>query len=266
MQLCVVENGAVTTRSTAATAATAATADDAVPWWSFTKLLIAAAFWRNEIDIERPLRGRGGPFTLYTVKEVLMHRAGLSCYGPLPHYHQAAARGDTPWDADRFWAETKADDLIGEPGQAFAYSNIGYMLLREELECQGIALPFVSEPLEGYDPPYDPRWVAHGLMAGTLADAALQLDAMARDDFGAWALSDQSQIGGPLPGRPWKMPTYGLGVMADMGRCFGHTGQGPGSVFACYHFRREAITIAGFAQTDDQGEVEQAVCDAAAKL
>lgn len=227
-----------------------------MPWWSFTKLLIAAEYWRSGTDLEKPYRGRGGPFTLYTLKELLMHRAGLNCYGSLPHYHEAVAREDDPWDPDRFWAETKADELIHEPGQTFSYSNIGYMLLKEELERQGIALPFITKALNGYDP----GWVAHGLMAGTCEEAALKLDELAHADFPGWALADQTRIP-QMAGRPWKMPTYGLGVMADLGRCFGHTGQGPNSVFACYHFRREGITIAAFAETADQGQVEQAVCD-----
>ncbi len=246
MTLSVVQNGKVLTACDGAI----------VPWWSFTKLMIAAEYWRTDADLERPCRVRGGPFTFYTVKELLMHRAGLPCYGPLPHYHEAVARGDTPWDADRFWAETKADELIHEPGETFSYSNIGYMLLREALEAQGTKLPFRTDPINGYDP----RWVAHGLLTGTCEEAALKLDELAHSEFPTWALSDQTRIP-PMEDRPWKMPTYGLGVMADMGRCFGHTGQGPGSVFACYHFRRENLTVAAFAETAVQGELEQVVCD-----
>lgn len=232
-------------------------ADEPVPWWSFTKLLIAAEYWRHGLDLERPYRGRGGPFTFYTIKELLMHRAGLNCYSALPQYHEAVARGDTPWDADRFWAEAKGDELIHPSDTTFAYSNLGYMLLREELDRQDITLPYRTDPIDGYDP----RWVAHGLMAGTCEEAALTLDGLAQSDFPGWALADQTRIPGPLPDRPWAMPTYGLGMMGDMGRCFGHTGQGPNSTFACYHFRREGLTIAAYAEGETQGVVEQAVCD-----
>lgn len=247
MKFSIVQNGEVLNSSGDETS---------VPWWSFTKLMIAAEVWRRDLDLEKPYRGRGGPFTFYTVKDLLTHRAGLPCYGPLPAYHEAVARGDTPWDADRFWEETQAHDLIAEPGSTFAYSNIGYMLLREMLEGEGAELPFAVEPLGGYDP----AWVAHGLLTGTVTQAALALDELAHSDFVTWALSDQTQIGA-IEGRPWAMPTYGLGVMADMGRAFGHTGQGPHSVFACYHFRRENITIAAFEEGGHEGALEQAVID-----
>ena len=45
-------------------------------------------------------------------------------------------------------------------------------------------------------------------------------------------------MGGPIPGRPWMTPGYGLGVMQSSieggySLC-GHTGCGPGSVIAVY--------------------------------
>ena len=53
--------------------------------------------------------------------------------------------------------------------------------------------------------------------------------------------------------RPWKTAGYGLGVMMDieteLGRCFGHSGEGPGSVCAVYHFPdcNPPRTVAAFA-------------------
>ena len=75
-----------------------------------------------------------------------------------------------------------------------------------------------------------------------------------------------------LPDRPWRTAGYGLGLMMDIasphGLCIGHSGQGPDSVAAAYHFPDldPPRTVAAFAPTDDQGIAERAVLDEAARL
>src|SRR5262249_61280445 len=66
-------------------------------------------------------------------------------------------------------------------------------------------------------------------------------------------------VGGPIAGRPWRSPGYGLGIMVDdaspRGRCMGHTGGGPGSVAASFHFAdlRPTKTVAAFAPVEEAG-------------
>jgi hypothetical protein len=79
------------------------------------------------------------------------------------------------------------------------------------------------------------------------------------------ALRDCRPLGLPDAGRPWRAPAYGLGLMADSasprGRCFGHSGAGPGSTAAAYHFPdlEPPRTVAAFAPVGDVAIVERAV-------
>jgi CubicO group peptidase (beta-lactamase class C family) len=87
---------------------TGVTSDVLVPWWSITKLAIAAAALRlvegGEFMLDAPFPARP-----YTLRQLLQHRAGLRDYGPLAAYHDAVARGDSPWDAvDRIPRRTAA--------------------------------------------------------------------------------------------------------------------------------------------------------------
>src|SRR3546814_19397600 len=81
-----------------------------------------------------------------------------------------------------------------------------------------------------------------GLLIGPVSQAALLLDRLLSADLLSKDLLQQMQaaraLGGPIPGRPWITPGYGLGVMqgsidGGFSLC-GHTGGGPGSVIAVY--------------------------------
>ncbi len=71
-------------------------------------------------------------------------------------------------------------------------------------------------------------------------------------------------LGGPIPGRPWATPGYGLGLMigeTNSGhRLVGHTGGGPGSVIAVYQCVHgdQVATCAVFSEGHDEGAVESA--------
>jgi hypothetical protein len=73
-------------------------------------------------------------------------------------------------------------------------------------------------------------------------------------------------------GRPWQSAGYGLGLMMDVasthGLSIGHSGQGPGSVSAAYHFPElvPPCTAAAMAPAEDQGVVERAVVAAAGDM
>jgi CubicO group peptidase (beta-lactamase class C family) len=254
-----------------------------VPWWSFSKTVIAAAALAlvrdGRLVLDEPLPDRP-----YTLRQLLQHRAGLAEYGRLPAYHEAVGRNEDAWPADEMLARTAADRLVYESGKGWGYSNIGYYFIRRLIEqttghALGDALDdLVLKPLgiagvrfaadrEHYSPEYDPRWVYHGLLVGPIAQAALLLQRLLVGDLLPPALlstmCDRYLVGGPIAGRPWKTPSYGLGLMIGEttgGELIaGHTGGGPGSAVAVYHrLDRPAGTAAAFAAGGDDASVEGA--------
>ncbi len=115
-------------------------------------------------------------------------------------------------------------------------------------------------------------WVYHGLLTGTAAGAVRFLDGLMSGRLPPPELLAimriQHPLGGALPGRPWQSTSYGLGPM--IGRmsaagqtiaAIGHSGGGPDSVNALYHFPecRPPCTIAAFTRGRDEGIAEAAV-------
>ena len=109
-------------------------------------------------------------------------------------------------------------------------------------------------------------------MIGSPAAAALLLDRLLRGDLlspaSLHAMRESFSLGGPIPGRPWQAPGYGLGLMIETTtppRFMGHTGGGPSSTAAVYHFPAPGavVTASAFSPCDDQGLVEQRVVDIA---
>ena len=72
-----------------------------------------------------------------TLQHLLNHTAGLPDYGALPAYQQAV-RDPTrqPWTFDEYAAHTYEQRTLFAPGQGWAYSNPGYMLLKRILELE----------------------------------------------------------------------------------------------------------------------------------
>ncbi|MCY1552074.1 hypothetical protein D9M68_884490 [compost metagenome] len=116
---------------------------------------------------------------------------------------------------------------------------------------------------------YDPGWVYHGLLVGPLAEAALLLDRLLAGHLLPQALLRDMQtvrtLGGPMPGRPWVSPGYGLGLMQGPEggglTLSGHTGAGPGSVVAIYRSARgdDTASCAVFLEGSDEGAAEAEV-------
>ena len=183
-----------------------------------------------------------------------------------------------------------------EPGTRWTYSNVGYLLVRQLIEhAEGkeigeaikrlvlIPLSIVNAGLArtpddltgtrwGNTKRYHPGWVYHGLMIGSPVAAALLLDRLLRGDLlspsSLRAMRESFRLGGPIPGRPWQAPGYGLGLMIETTtppRFVGHTGGGPSSTAAVYHFAAPgaAVTASAFSPCDDPGPVEQRVVDIA---
>ncbi len=268
--------------------------DQPVPWWSFTKTILAATALvlvrDGRLALDRSIESR--PFTL---RQLLQHQSGLVDYGGLAAYHDAVARGDEPWPVSDLLQRTDADRLRYEPGQGWSYSNIGYLMVRELIEETvgedlGAAISrLVLRPLGvdgariartraelaglamGSASSYHPGWVYHGLAVGPLRDAALLLDrlmtgALLPPDL-LKAMREGYPVSEPNPQRPWSRPgcrpAYGLGLMSGIAssghQVMGHTGVGPGSVIAVYHRPDAAppMTAAAFAFGNDIGQVEE---------
>jgi CubicO group peptidase (beta-lactamase class C family) len=275
----------------------AAAAEDApvVPWWSFSKTVLAATALTlvrdNAVALDQQVDGAP-----YTLRQLLQHTAGFGDYGDVADYHAAVARGDEPWSADELLDRSHAEDLRYAPGAGWRYSNIGYLKVRQLIE-RTTRMPLdtvfnraVFEPLGirdtkvararadllavtmGEAAGYHPGWVYHGLLVGPLHVAAQLLDRLLG---GALlpaellrAMQSARPVGSAIAGRPWVVPGYGLGLMVDLAGSdgpTGHTGAGPGSTIAVYRRERSGapIVIGAFAYGDDQGLVERAAFGAA---
>jgi CubicO group peptidase (beta-lactamase class C family) len=268
-------------------------AEEPVPWWSFTKTVIAAAALAL-VDKGRLALDEQLPRRALTLRQLLQHTAGVANYGGLAAYHEAVARGEEPWPVETLLKQTGAERLRYAPGEGWAYSNIGYLFARQCVEDAagedlGSAIErLVLRPLGiegvrfareradltgvamGAAADYHPGWVYHGLLVGPLAAACRLLHRlMAGHLLPAPLLAEMCHahvLGGEVPGRPWRTHGYGLGLMigtAQAGeRVLGHTGGGPGSTLAVYHRpdRAPPRTAAAFAFGDDEGIVERAAC------
>lgn len=263
-----------------------------VPWWSFTKTVLAAAALTLVRDgllgLDDPLLE--GPFTL---RQLLQHQAGLADYSELAVYHAAVSEGAQPWPADEMLQRLDASRLRYAPGTGWHYSNVGYLFVGRVIErltgcaleqalAQRIFLPLgvsqvclattqadLHDVSFGAASTYHPGWVYHGLLVGPLVEAAGVLDRLLAGTLLPPHLLQQMQaaivLGGPMPGRPWMSPGYGLGLMmgaADTGLTLsGHTGVGPGGIMAVFSAAHgdATATCAVFSETDDEGRVETQV-------
>ena len=215
---------------------------------------------------------REGAVELDSVRRLLDHTSGVRDYGSLPEYHEAVrARPGSAWDDDEFLARTAARGPLFAPGEGWAYSNTGYLLLRRVLDEHGGLAAFLprlglagvtvaerTEDLCAAVPApsallfhgvgdvrgvYDPRWVGHR----TLIARAEELVGFWRE-LPAEMLDPRTfvSIGVDAPG--FVRPSYGLGLMADpgspLGTVVGHGGGGPGYAAAVFALpRADAVAI-----------------------
>jgi CubicO group peptidase (beta-lactamase class C family) len=228
-----------------------------VPWWSFSKTVLAAAVLvfvdRRKLDLDAPIAGAP-----YTLRHLLQHTSGLPDYGPNPEYHRAVAAGESPWTVDELLRRVNASTLLFAPGARFSYSNIGYLFVRQIIERaadadlngalrtlvfdpMGIEGVFVAGAPEDFDTivwrntqQYDPRWVYHGCVVGSLSGAATCLHRLMHGRLLAPATKSAMLV----PRRYDADATapedsgYGLGLMIEPARpgerLAGHAGSGPG--------------------------------------
>ncbi|PFG19918.1 serine hydrolase domain-containing protein [Serinibacter salmoneus] len=232
--------------------------DHVVPVYSIAKTYTAAAALLAldpEAGLRRYLSHAVVPGALgeLRVADVLAHRSGLNDYGGWADYVAAVVTREDAWPTERVLARAE----VGAPG-AFAYSNIGYLLIRLALEAvdgseffevlrervldplgvpahpfdaradwDACAHPAIEHDLRAYDP----AWVYTGTFATTPADAARGIARLVRGELGE-DLAQRMRHPRPVhaPGHPLHPAGYGLGLMTsgDPARLVGHGGGGPG--------------------------------------
>lgn len=257
-----------------------------LPWWSFTKTLIATCVviraGEGFLDLDADMPGRP-----YTLRQLLTHTAGLRDYGPVGPYQQAVSANDDPWPVAKLLDAARADDMLGAPGTKWSYSNIGYMFLRFALEVSegaplgdiihrrliaplGLKTPRMAMDRADFQrliwdaQGYHPGWVYHGCMIGSAADAARVLHAILRGDVLSAAQKEQmmqlSLNEGAIQGRIWDTTGYGLGLMIGRaerhGVAIGHTGCGPMSGNLVAYFPDRDMTVASFSRGGDEAPAE----------
>lgn len=250
-----------------------------VPWWSFTKTILAAAALsfvdRRKLHLDAPIAGAP-----YTLRHLLQHTSGLPDYGPVPEYHQAVAAGESPWSIDELVRRVNATTLMFAPGTRFSYSNVGYLFVRQIIEraadadlndalrmlvfdplgIEGVFVANASEELDavigGNARRYDPRWVYHGCVVGSLSWAATCLHRLMHG--GLLAPVTKSAM---LVPRSYDAEAdapedfgYGLGLMIEPARpgerLVGHAGSGPGSTITVFSALMGKRTFAAAVSTD----------------
>lgn len=268
-----------------------------IPWWSLGKTVLATAIFvlseNNQVDLNHKYYDLDG-----TLGDLLRHESGLTDYGGVNAYHEAVANKEDAWPVEKLMLEVDGDRLIYEPGESWRYSNIGYLYIKQLIES--VTKKNINEALKdllfnkinihdvsvvttkealldsiGVIEDYDPNWVYHGLIMGSLSSACLFFDALSQGQLITRASLEYMltpyELNFEMGDRPWKKPSYGYGVMIDNQPnklfSYGHTGGGPGSVIAVYHFPNliPPITVGSF-KADDNGdfvenEVMKTICN-----
>ena len=262
-----------------------------VPWWSFGKTVLATAIFKlveqKRLDLDASYFGLKG-----SVKQLLRHEAGLKDYYSNEEYHYSVARNDIPWEFEEMLERIQASELLFEPGNGWMYSNIGYAYIRkiieketnqplakalqtlifDSIQIHDVKVATKPEDLLGcvhIAANYHPGWLYHGLILGELKYAVQFLDALADGQIisqdSLKQMREPHRIDFDIGNRPWENPGYAYGVMTDdrigsLGS-FGHTGTGPGSTIAVYHFPngKNKVTVAWSSIEKDQGVSENEV-------
>jgi D-alanyl-D-alanine carboxypeptidase len=247
--------------------------------YSVTKTFLAVLCLRLELELDAPVRTWIDDARVPDVplRRLLNHTSGIPDYGRLPEYAEAVrASPGEPWDDEELLARALARGLDFEPGEGWAYSNTGYLLVRRIVDAAadggfagaldrelvaplGLAATTLALELDDLlelEPGrswqvgdgerdvrgrYHPRWVGHRSLASTAADQRRFWTALARGELCDLAvLLDSVEIGFDAPG--YARPSYALGVMTDPGRddglLIGHGGGGPGYGAAAFALLR----------------------------
>ncbi|KAA6465306.1 beta-lactamase family protein [Acidobacteria bacterium AB60] len=246
---------------------------DCVPWWSFTKTVLSITTLRLVEKGSLSLDGHLPDFP-FSLRQLLRHEAGLPDYARIAQYHADVAAGKTPWPVERLLAIADANRLRYAPGAGWGYSNIGYLRVSQLIERAsgkdlaealgdhvfgpaGLASPrLAKEPGDlievqmGSTSGYHPGWVYHGLVVGTVADAARLLwlltnNRLLQPSTFAEMIDPHSLLNFRSAANP--DPADGLGLMLraknPIMHPIGHTGEGPDSKIAVYAKNRKIAAL-----------------------
>jgi D-alanyl-D-alanine carboxypeptidase len=172
-----------------------------------------------------------------SLRHLLNHTSGIPDYGDIPAYHDSVRSSPSiPWSFERFGAETFEKGLLFAPGEGWAYSNPGYMLVKRIIEevtgspyralvSECIARPFglrrtfvpesiddlaslapgTSSMLSPDGSPrdvrahYHPGWVSHGVVASTSSEIVRFFDGLFQGHFLSRRSLDQMLELVPVP-------------------------------------------------------------------
>jgi D-alanyl-D-alanine carboxypeptidase len=207
--------------------------------------------WMDDLVVPRTL----------LLSHLLQHTGGVPDYGPLAKYHEAVRRNPSrPWTDQEFFNTTLGNGLLFEPGTGWAYSNIGYLILRRVIErAAGVSFRLcidehivsrlglndtsVAEVIQDWEccvpgwgrevrtdaaivdvrSTYHPGWCAPGVAVSTVDDVTEVYDGLFRGE-----LLDSEHLNLMLqvvrvPGShpPAVTPSCGMGVLADPDGPFG---------------------------------------------
>ncbi len=274
-----------------------------VLWWSVTKTAVATAALRlverGQLTLDANLVNAP-----YTLRQLLQHTAGVPNYGGLAAYHAAVEAGDHPWSVTQLLGRVNVENLDFAPGAGWNYSNVGYLLVRRLIEQTtggslntalqdlvfaplGVTAAIAETPADlddtawGNANRYHPHWVYHGLLVGAADQAAAFMHGVLTGRLltpeSLQQMTAVHPLGDrPVPGRPWLTTGYGLGLMigdvalGDGGRTLaqGHSGCGPGTSCAVYHFpsAREPTTFAAFNDAETEYPAENMVARQASQM
>ncbi|MBW4663627.1 MAG: beta-lactamase family protein [Chroococcus sp. CMT-3BRIN-NPC107] len=190
--------------------------------YSITKSLLAYALLslvdQGQLKLDASVQSYLPDFSLdtsMTLRQLLSHTSGLADYSETAIYRDAVkATPNSPWSVATFLDFAKAEGLKFMPGEGWAYSNIGYLLLRCVLETvtglsiQQLLQEVIFKPLSlqktfvpstlddvneltpGYSDFfnenqlqdvarfYHPGWVAHSVIVSTAPELAKMMDAL----------------------------------------------------------------------------------------
>ena len=216
--------------------------------YSITKTYLAVVLLRLGVSPDDRLRAWFDESRLpdATLRQVLNHTSGIPDYSRLAEY-TASELDHEAWSDEELLDRALALGQDFAPGEGWAYSNTGYLLLRmlvdrmvgferalreQVFEPLGLTeTQLALEPIDVGGRSYDPRWVGHRTLVAPASDVARFWLAVARSELvPVERLTESVFIGGESEG--YVRPSYGLGVMHDpesrLGELIGHGGGGPG--------------------------------------
>lgn len=275
--------------------------------YSVTKTFLGVLCVRLGLDLAAPVRSWIDDPRLpdASLRRLLDHTSGIPDYATLREYAAAVrARPGDPWDDEELLARALARGPDFAPGEGWAYSNTGYLLVRRivdetapggfagtlereliaPLGLAGTALALELEDLRDLVPGrswqvgegerdvrglYHPRWVGHRTLASTTVDLQRFWTALARGELcDLDVLTESVDVGLDAPG--FVRPGYGLGVMTDRGRpdglLLGHGGGGPGYAAAAFALVRPGADplVAVELEGDERADAQARALDALA--